>query len=63
MTVIDGHNVALKREFGIDTPPERKNDLRFSILEVADLNAIDVDQRETHWKHILNSRDFGYNRN
>lgn len=58
-----GHNVALKKEFGIEAPPERQNDLRFSILEVADLNASDIDQREAHWKRILLSRAYGYNRN
>jgi hypothetical protein len=58
-----GDNVALKKEFGIDAPPERQNDLRFSILEIADLNATDIDKREAHWKRILNSRDFGYNMN
>jgi len=58
-----GHNVAMKKEFGIEAPPERQNDLRFSILEIADLNASDIDQREAHWKRILNSRGFGYNRN
>jgi hypothetical protein len=58
-----GHNVGLKKEFGIEAPPERKNDLRFSILEIADLGATDIDERETHWKRILISRDFGYNRN
>lgn len=58
-----GHNVALKKEFGIEALPERQNDLRFSILEIADLNASDIDQREAHWKRILHTRDFGYNRN
>lgn len=59
-----GHNVALKKEFGIEASPERQNDLRFSILEIADLNASDIDQREAHWKRILQTRGaFGYNRN
>lgn len=58
-----GHNVALMREFGIDAPPHRKNDLLFSVLEIADLGATDIDQREAHWKRLLNSKDFGYNRN
>ena len=48
---------------GIEAPPERQNDLRFSILEIADLNASDIDQREAHWKRILLSRTHGYNRN
>jgi len=58
-----GNNVALMEEFGIEAPPERKNDLRFSILEIADINATDIDRRETHWKQVLDSRVFGYNRN
>lgn len=58
-----GHNVALKNEFGIEAPPERPNDLRFSILEIADLNASDINHREDHWKRVLRSRNFGNNRN
>ncbi|WP_312944569.1 GIY-YIG nuclease family protein [Stutzerimonas kunmingensis] len=60
-----GGNVALKEEFGIDAPPDRQYHLRFSILEITDLHAIDkeIDARENHWKQILLSRDFGYNRN
>ena len=60
-----GGNVALKEEFGIDAPPDRQYHLRFSVLEVTDLHAIDkeIDARENHWKQILLSRDFGYNRN
>lgn len=58
-----GHNIALKQEFGIEATPERQMDLRFAVLEIADLSASDIDQRESHWKRILTSRDFGYNRN
>lgn len=60
-----GHNVALKKEFGIEAPPERQNDLRFSLLEIADLNTTkqDIADRENHWKAILMSRLHGYNRN
>lgn len=58
-----GHNVALMAEFGIDAPPERKFDLRFCILEIAPPMAIDLDDREKHWKEVLGSRNFGYNRN
>jgi hypothetical protein len=60
---VHGHNVALEKEFGLDATAERKKDLRFSVLEIADLNATDIDDRETHWKRVLNSRAFGYNRN
>ncbi|MBF6028448.1 GIY-YIG nuclease family protein [Pseudomonas sp. P115] len=60
-----GHNVALKREFGIDAPPEREKDLRFSLLEIADLHTMpgDIDIRESHWKEILLTRSHGYNLN
>lgn len=60
-----GHNVALRSEFGIDASPERQNDLRFSLLEIADLNTMEqeIDDRESHWKEILMSRIHGYNRN
>jgi len=64
-TTSHGHNVALKREFGIDAPPEREKDLRFSLLEIADLHAMpgEIDARENHWKEILLTRSHGYNLN
>lgn len=64
-TTSHGHNVALKREFGIDAPPEREKDLRFSLLEIADLHAMpgEIDARESHWKEILLTRLHGYNLN
>jgi len=58
-----GNNVALMQEFGIEAPPERKFDLRFSILEIAPPTATDLDERERHWKAVLDSRNSGYNRN
>jgi len=38
---------------------------RFAILEVCDLNANDkyVISRETHWKRVLQTIEFGYNKN
>lgn len=38
---------------------------QFSILEVTDLNANEdhVIGREAHWKNVLKSREFGYNKN
>lgn len=59
-----GHNGALKQEFGMDAPPERQKDYRFSLLEIADLHTMkpDIDARENHWKEILLSRSYGYNR-
>jgi len=38
---------------------------KYSILEVSDLNSSDeqISSRETHWKQVLCSREFGYNSN
>lgn len=60
-----GGNVALKKEFGIAALPGRQHHLRFSILEIADIHAMpgEIDTRESHWKQILLSREFGYNLN
>lgn len=60
-----GGNVALRKEFGIEATPERRHDLCFSVLEIADLSATedDINRRESHWKAILLTRDHGYNRN
>lgn len=60
-----GGNVALRKEFGIETTADRAQDLRFSILEIADLHTLpsDIQDRESHWKRILGSRVHGYNRN
>lgn len=60
-----GGNVALRQEFGIEAVPERKYDLRFSILEIADLHAMshEISARENHWKEVLLTRLHGYNLN
>lgn len=60
-----GGNVALRKEFGLDATDERRNDLRFAVLEIADLSATedDINARESHWKSVLQSREKGYNRN
>jgi len=44
---------------------ERQHDLRFSLLEIADLKSApgEIERREAHWKEILQSRMTGYNRN
>lgn len=57
--------MALKQEFGIEASPERKYDLRFTILEIADLHAMssEIGARENHWKELLLTRMHGYNRN
>jgi len=52
---------ALLREHGRDYVKH----LQFSVLEVCDLNASKdyVISRETQWKNVLRSREFGYNEN
>jgi hypothetical protein len=59
-----GHNKALVQELGAKSG-ERQNDLRFSILEIADLQSApgEIEKRESHWKEVLCSRQTGYNRN
>lgn len=59
-----GGNVGLKEAFGTGEETRLQN-ISFAILEVIDPNAEDgeIDRRETHWKQILLSREFGHNRN
>lgn len=59
-----GGNVGLKETFG-KHDEQRLQNITFAILEVLDPNAEDgeINRRETHWKHILLSREFGHNRN
>ncbi|MEA0681701.1 GIY-YIG nuclease family protein [Xanthomonas campestris] len=59
-----GHNKALMQELGLKAT-ERQDDLRFSLLEIMDLQSApgEIDRRESHWKNILLSRQYGYNRN
>ncbi|WP_394687245.1 GIY-YIG nuclease family protein [uncultured Xanthomonas sp.] len=59
-----GGNRALVQELGLKAS-DRQNDLKFSLLEIADIQTGDqeIDERESHWKNILMSRAYGYNRN
>lgn len=59
-----GGNIGLKEAFGTGDPGRLQN-ITFAILEVMDPNAGEgeIDRRETHWKQILLSREFGHNRN
>lgn len=45
--------------------PEHAEHFQFSLLEVCDINASNdyVISRETHWKNVLRSREFGLNKN
>lgn len=59
-----GHNKALVKELGLKAS-ERQRDLRFSLLEIADLQSApgEIEKRESHWKDILMTRNTGYNLN
>ena len=59
-----GGNAGLKEAFGTDDENRLRN-ISFAILEIIDLNAEEgeINRRETHWKQILLSREFGHNRN
>jgi hypothetical protein len=59
-----GNNVALVEELGV-AGRERQKDFSFSVLEIADLQSTseEIARRENHWKEVLQTRKFGYNRN
>ena len=59
-----GGNVGLKEAFSTGDEGRLQN-ISFSILEVMDFNAEkgEIERRESHWKQILLSREFGHNRN
>jgi|SRR5450830_83055 len=59
-----GGNVALKEELGL-TSVDRQADLRFSLLEIADIHSTkdEILAREEHWKSVLMTRQSGFNRN
>ena len=60
----DGHggNAELKKLLN-DIGPEHKKHLQYSILEIADSHASDLDilARESYWMNVLLSREFGLN--
>lgn len=57
-----GGNVKLK-ELLRQNGPEYMAHFQYSILEIADTHASDIDilSRESHWMHVLKSREFGLN--
>jgi len=59
-----GGNKELKQLLKTEMPGHESN-FQFSLLEVCDLNAGDdfIVDRETHWKTVLRSREFGLNAN
>jgi hypothetical protein len=48
-----------------DKGPDYSRNFQYSVLEVSDLNASSerITDREGHWKRVLCTREFGYNRN
>ena len=58
-----GGNIGIKDL--LKSRPKRYEHFQYSILEVADTHSSDSDiiGRESHWKNVLLSRDFGHNRN
>jgi hypothetical protein len=59
-----GHNRELKKLLGVD-PTKGAETLQYSVLEIADTHASkeEILERETHWKEVLLTRDFGFNAN
>ncbi|QOV65852.1 GIY-YIG nuclease family protein [Kosakonia pseudosacchari] len=59
-----GGNIGLKEAFGTGDEKRLQN-ITFAILEVIDPNTDngEINRRESHWKQILLSREFGHNRN
>lgn len=62
----DGHggNMELRELLG-KNDPDYKYNYQYSILEIADSHASNeyIQERETHWKKVLRSREFGLNAN
>jgi hypothetical protein len=48
-----------------DKGADHKNNFQYSILEIADTHSTDdqIRSRETFWKEVLRSKEFGYNSN
>lgn len=59
-----GENKDLKKIL-LGKGPKYANNFQYSILEIADSHASEGDilRRESHWKSVLVSREFGYNKN
>ncbi|WP_413508567.1 GIY-YIG nuclease family protein [Serratia proteamaculans] len=59
-----GGNVGLIEAFG-DLEATRLNQVKFSVLEVMDLNSAqgEIERCEAHWKRVLLTRRYGHNRN
>ena len=62
---LDGGNKGLKELVGQKGPDYMKQNLRFALLEIMPMKTADDDVlgRETYWKDVLLSREFGLNRN
>lgn len=65
VTSLDGGNKGLRDLVGKKGPEYMKQNLRFALLETMLMKTADDDvlARETYWKDVLLSRQFGLNRN
>jgi hypothetical protein len=59
-----GNNVELEAVLQ-SKGPEYAQNFQFAILEICDINSSpeQVVERESHWKTVLKSREFGLNKN
>lgn len=65
MDSLHGGNVALKELVGQQGPAYARTNLRFALLEFWSMRTSDehVLSRESYWKDVLMSRQFGLNKN
>lgn len=65
VTSLDGGNKGLRELVGHKGPEYMKQNLRFALLEIMPMKTADdeVLARESYWKDVLLSRQFGLNRN
>ncbi len=65
VTSLDGGNKGLRELVGKKGPDYMKQNLRFALLEIMPMKTADDDvlARESYWKAVLLSRQFGLNRN
>lgn len=65
VTSLDGGNKGLRELVGQKGPQYMKENLRFALLEIMPMKTADEDvlDRESYWKDVLLSRQFGLNRN
>lgn len=62
----NGHGDNVELRALIETEGQTyKSNFQYSLLEIADFRTGDdqINERESHWKNVLYSKEFGYNRN